>query len=390
MFQDGKKKALVQKAHNFHFTMTIASMNTTTAMTALFEVAALELYATKVVRTLVPTTSFLEVLADAVVLHSNLFLLAAAAEKGTTCIDATAALALDTGTTTPRTMAVCNNTVSLSLQDDIPQDCLAICLSFLGTAQDRFALQCTCKQFRELSSGPEFRKDVELGGNRSKGMVGIIQDDDTPLSAKSKLEPFAAAGNLEAIHMLGIIDIYCRLSWKSGIEQLKLASGKGYVQSTYALGIALRELKPRAAHGFMLQAAKLGYYPANQDLLRTRALRRRHGMKPKDELLGLMDSQGLNRLLERDHAQFYCSADLYAQQETLVCCNPNCGKWAYGKHRIVCWPVRRKAPKRRLVSCKKRREDSYCSKLCEGVDTLSQGHEKQTLMKRIVQAVKGR
>jgi len=83
----------------------------------------------------------------------------------------------------------------------LPEDVLAHCMSFLGGVEDRYALQCTSKQFRKLSNEPEMLERVQVGGDRSTGLHGVIQETDCPDSAQDALAPFAEAGNLEAIYM---------------------------------------------------------------------------------------------------------------------------------------------------------------------------------------------
>lgn len=42
---------------------------------------------------------------------------------------------------------------------------------------------------------------IEVGGDRSTGLNGILQEDDTPETAVDKLDPYLQAGNLEAMYM---------------------------------------------------------------------------------------------------------------------------------------------------------------------------------------------
>lgn len=83
----------------------------------------------------------------------------------------------------------------------LPEDVVAHCLSFLGGVEDRFALQCTSKQFRRISNTEALLRNVAVGGDKQTGLHGIIQDEDTPESASEHLAPYAEAGNLEAIYM---------------------------------------------------------------------------------------------------------------------------------------------------------------------------------------------
>jgi hypothetical protein len=83
----------------------------------------------------------------------------------------------------------------------LPEDVVAHCLSFLGSVEDRFALQCTSKQFRRISNTETLLSTIEVGGDKLTGLHGLIQDHDTPETASGHLTPYVAAGNLEAIYM---------------------------------------------------------------------------------------------------------------------------------------------------------------------------------------------
>lgn len=83
----------------------------------------------------------------------------------------------------------------------VPEDAIAHCLSFLGTAEDRFALQTTCKSFRDISNSDDMLEKVNICGNKETGKYGIILEADTPSTAAATLSPFARAGNLDALYM---------------------------------------------------------------------------------------------------------------------------------------------------------------------------------------------
>lgn len=83
----------------------------------------------------------------------------------------------------------------------VPEDVVAHCLSFLGTAEDRFALQTTCKTFRDISNSDAMLENVDICGDKETGKNGIIQETDTPSTAAVTLAPFARAGNLDALYM---------------------------------------------------------------------------------------------------------------------------------------------------------------------------------------------
>lgn len=83
----------------------------------------------------------------------------------------------------------------------LPEDLLANCLGYLGTTEDRFALQCTSKQFQRLSNSSDMLKSIQVGGDKTTGLNGIIQETDTVESASMALAPYVEAGNCEAIYM---------------------------------------------------------------------------------------------------------------------------------------------------------------------------------------------
>lgn len=85
--------------------------------------------------------------------------------------------------------------------EQLPADLVANCLSFLGGAEDRFALQCTSKQFQRISNTDAMTIGVSVGGDPVTGVNGLLQEDDTPVTAAEKLTPFCRAGNLEALYM---------------------------------------------------------------------------------------------------------------------------------------------------------------------------------------------
>jgi len=207
----------------------------------------------------------------------------------------------------------------------LPGDVVAHCLSFLGSTEDRHSLQSTCKLFREISSSDSMLHDADVFGDLETGKGGIIQENDTPATAAASLAPFARAGNLQALYLLGIIKCYCYQDLKNGILMLKMASSCGFVRSSYTLGIILRDSLPEEASHFMNIAVSKGYLPALQEILPAREMKDRFGEPNADELRRHLDPVGLNRLLLRDYVN---SAELRGMN-TSHCWNPLCGKWAY-------------------------------------------------------------
>jgi hypothetical protein len=85
--------------------------------------------------------------------------------------------------------------------DLLPEDIVAHALSFLNDVSDRYALQCTSKQFHRITSTPMMMNVLNVGGDPETGKNGIILESDTKESATERLTPFAESGNLEAIYM---------------------------------------------------------------------------------------------------------------------------------------------------------------------------------------------
>jgi len=208
----------------------------------------------------------------------------------------------------------------------IPEDVVALCLSFLGSTEDRYSLQCSCKQFRNTSNSNGMLEKVRVGGDRDNGKNGIIREQDTPETAAVALSPFVHAGNLEATYMLGIIKSYCyHQDVERGICLLKYASSKGYNRSSYALGLVLRDSQPEEAAKCMKHAADKGYLPALQELLPAREMKAKYGEPNADELRRHLDPICLNLLLGRHYVH---SAEL-RELNTSHCWNPLCGRWAF-------------------------------------------------------------
>jgi len=214
---------------------------------------------------------------------------------------------------------------SSDLIKKLPVDVVAACLSFLGSTKERYALQNTCKLFRDISNSEAMLKDVVIVGDLETGKGGIIQEYDTPATASVALAPFARAGNLQALYMLGIVKCYCYQDLKNGILMLTMASSRGYLRSSYTLGIILRDALVEEASLYMNIAASKGYLPALQEVLPAREMKERFGEPNADELRRHLDPVGLNRLLLRDYVN---SAELRGMN-TSHCWNPLCGKWAY-------------------------------------------------------------
>jgi hypothetical protein len=122
-----------------------------------------------------------------------------------------------------------------------------------------------------------------------------------------------------------MIKSYCHQDVERGIFLLKLASSRGCVRSSYALGLILRDTLPDEAVRQMDLAASKGYLPALQELLPAREMKAKYGEPDASELRRHLDPYCLNRLLGRHY--LHCSH--LRGVNTSHCWNPLCGRWAY-------------------------------------------------------------
>jgi MYND finger len=122
-----------------------------------------------------------------------------------------------------------------------------------------------------------------------------------------------------------MIKSYCHQDVETGIRLLKAAAADGYVRSSYALGLVLRDSQPEEATKYMKLAAGEGYLPALQELLPAREMKAKYGEPNADELRRHLDPICLNHLLGRHYVH---SAEL-RELNTSHCWNPLCGRWAF-------------------------------------------------------------
>ena len=122
-----------------------------------------------------------------------------------------------------------------------------------------------------------------------------------------------------------MIKSYCHQDVETGIRLLKKAATNGYVRSSYALGLVLRDSQPEEANKYMKLAAGEGYLPALQELLPAREMKAKYGEPNADELRRHLDPICLNLLLGRHYVH---SAEL-RELNTSHCWNPLCGRWAF-------------------------------------------------------------
>lgn len=139
------------------------------------------------------------------------------------------------------------------------------------------------------------------------------------------LRSLSSCHSLFVLIRLGMIKSYCHQDVETGIRLLKSASSSGYVRSSYALGLVLRDSQPEEANKYMKLAAGEGYLPALQELLPAREMKAKYGEPNADELRRHLDPVCLNELLCRHYVQ---SAEL-RELNTSHCWNPLCGRWAF-------------------------------------------------------------
>lgn len=207
----------------------------------------------------------------------------------------------------------------------LPEEVVGHVVSFVGSMESRFALQTCCTQLRRISNTDHMLVNIKLGGDLENGKNGIITEEDTPETAADALTPFARAGNLEAIYMLGMIKSYCHQDIERGIFLLKLASKRGCARSSYTLGLILRDTDPEEATIQMNIAASKEYLPALQELLPAREMKAKYGEPDAAALRNHLDPYCLNRLLGRH----YIHSSHLRHVSTSHCWNPLCGRWAY-------------------------------------------------------------
>lgn len=125
-----------------------------------------------------------------------------------------------------------------------------------------------------------------------------------------------------------MIKCYCYRDVESGIFLLKLAAKRGFVRSSYTLGLILRDFRPNEASVHLHCAASKGYLPALQEILPAREMKAKYGEPTAKELRQYLDPLCLNRLLCRQYV--HCSQ--LRGVNTSHCWNPLCGRWAFKTH----------------------------------------------------------
>ena len=282
--------------------------------------------------------------------------------------------AVASDTALPASPLMLNNSDLLCM---VPDEVVGHVVSFLGSLQDRFALQCTSRQFYRLSNSNELLAPMDLGGNIETGEGGIFRDEDTIDSAVAKVSIFARAGNLEALYMLGMIKTYCQPDVEGGILILKRAAADGFVRAHYTLGLVLRDSHVDEAAQHMVQAAAAEYLPALQEVLNNRDMKLRFGELSAAQLRPYLDPVCLNRLLGRH----YLNSPVLRELNTSHCWNPICGRWAFKAQMVP--PSFTEASFHldlrvsRMKMCSRCCRAKYCSKLCQVYDWRSGRHKTE-------------
>jgi hypothetical protein len=104
-----------------------------------------------------------------------------------------------------------------------------------------------------------------------------------------------------------------------------MASSRGFIRASYALGVVLRDTAPKDAFYYMNYAADQKYLPALQELLPADDMKAKYGEPSAEELRGHLDHLCLNRLLSRN----YLLSSSLRSVNTSHCWNNLCGRWAY-------------------------------------------------------------
>jgi len=263
------------------------------------------------------------------------------------------------------------HTAEPNLLSSLPDEVVGHVLSFCVGIEDRFSLQTTSRDFRRISNSHQMTQNLQLGGDLS-GNGGIIQDEDTPVSAIKKLTPFAKAGNLEAVYMLGMVKSYCHEEVHVGINLLQHAAAEGYVRASYTLGLILRDWLPDEASNYMKDAASNGYLPALQEVLPASEMKSKYGDPCAGELAEFLDPVCLNRLLGRHYVQ----CPHLREVNTSHCWNPLCGRWAF-KAQSLRQVIKYNSRVSRMKMCSRCCRAKYCSKLCQVHDWRSGRHKME-------------
>lgn len=150
---------------------------------------------------------------------------------------------------------------------------------------------------------------------------------------------------------------------------MKTAAKEGFVRASYALGLILRDSDFKTSQMYMQQAVDLKYFPALQEILSAREMKRQYGEPPAEKLRMHLDPVCLNRLLGRH----YVTTKKLRSTNTSHCWNPLCGRWAVKANGATMSMLRVS----RMKMCSRCCRAKYCSKLCQVYDWRSDRHKHE-------------
>eukprot|EP00551_Chaetoceros_affinis_P009895 CAMPEP_0203662906 /NCGR_PEP_ID=MMETSP0090-20130426/699_1 /ASSEMBLY_ACC=CAM_ASM_001088 /TAXON_ID=426623 /ORGANISM="Chaetoceros affinis, Strain CCMP159" /LENGTH=419 /DNA_ID=CAMNT_0050525749 /DNA_START=78 /DNA_END=1338 /DNA_ORIENTATION=+ len=194
---------------------------------------------------------------------------------------------------------------------------------FLTDGKDYYSLSLTCKVTKRMVGSMDILRNVDLAGDVETGVGSILHGVESPAVAVERLYRFAAAGNQQALYMIGMIAAYCHGD-RIGVTILKQTARQGCLRSAYALGLILRDGNRVESEKYLNAAIEQNYLPACQELLSSQTVKDRFGDLDHTVLKKYFDPIGLNRLLGR----CYLHSNGVRGVATSHCWNPCCGRWA--------------------------------------------------------------
>lgn len=206
----------------------------------------------------------------------------------------------------------------------LPLEIIGKCLSFMHSSRSRYALCSTCRDFHRLCNKHSMLRSLDIEGDSDTDERGIIMETDSKDTAFERLIPFAKAGNLSALHMMGSIRCYCFDDAEGGVKFFRSAMSLGHVRSAYSLGLILRDSSEEEAVTALEYAARQRFMPAIQELMSAEEMKKRYGEPLAEQLKQHFDPPCLTRLLS---TSFLHETDCL--QLRSHCWNIRCGRWAY-------------------------------------------------------------
>mmetsp|Transcript_19854 Transcript_19854/g.29510 ORF Transcript_19854/g.29510 Transcript_19854/m.29510 type:complete len:374 (-) Transcript_19854:71-1192(-) len=215
---------------------------------------------------------------------------------------------------------------SSRLMSMLPLEIIGKCLSFMHTSKSRYALCSTCRDFNRLCNKQKMLRELDIEGDDSDtdGTRGIIIETDSKNAAFERLVPYARAGNLSALHMMGSIRCYCFDDVEGGVKIFRRAMSLGHVRSAYSLGLILRDSSEEEATSALEYAASKNFAPAIQELISAEEMKQKYGEPSAEQLKQHFDPPCLTRLLSKTFLE-----ETDCLQSRSHCWNTQCGRWAY-------------------------------------------------------------